>query len=179
MGFRAEKIDPVRYKDFVVSSTRIGDWWPRAAWDEAGALLGQCCRRHGGEGRRPRPNDRCADCQCAERERADSAQRRLRDHGTVEGVVYPSVTNIGLRPTFQDVVALVIEAHLLGVDRDIRGRRVRLGFVQRAWTSGGSRTWTPSKPRLTPTSAAPAGLFDRLGVTFEAASTELRSAHPR
>jgi riboflavin kinase/FMN adenylyltransferase len=45
--------------------------------------------------------------------------------------VYPSVTNIGLRPTFQDVVAPVIEAHLLGVDRDICGRRVRLGFVQR------------------------------------------------
>ena len=25
-GFRAEKIDPVRYKEFVVSSTEEGEW---------------------------------------------------------------------------------------------------------------------------------------------------------
>src|SRR6478609_7089577 len=39
-GFRAEKIDPVRYKDFVVSSTRIRRLISEARVDEAGALLG-------------------------------------------------------------------------------------------------------------------------------------------
>src|SRR5262245_1343673 len=39
-GFRAEKIDPVRYKDFVVSSTRIRRLVSEARLDEAGALLG-------------------------------------------------------------------------------------------------------------------------------------------
>ena len=39
-GFRAEKIDPVRYKDFVVSSTRIRRLLGDGRVDEAGALLG-------------------------------------------------------------------------------------------------------------------------------------------
>ena len=39
-GFRAEKIDPVRYKDFVVSSTRIRRLVQEGRVDEAGALLG-------------------------------------------------------------------------------------------------------------------------------------------
>ena len=39
-GFRAEKIDPVRYKDFVVSSTRVRRLVSEGRVDEAGALLG-------------------------------------------------------------------------------------------------------------------------------------------
>ena len=39
-GFKAEKIDPVRYKDFVVSSTRIRRLVGEGRVDEAGALLG-------------------------------------------------------------------------------------------------------------------------------------------
>src|SRR5437667_5106922 len=39
-GFRAEKIDPVRYKDFVVSSTRIRRLVGEGRVDEAGALFG-------------------------------------------------------------------------------------------------------------------------------------------
>src|SRR6187402_3527824 len=39
-GFRAEKIDPVRYKDFVVSSTRVRRLVTEGRVDEAAALLG-------------------------------------------------------------------------------------------------------------------------------------------
>src|SRR5258705_12999586 len=39
-GFKAEKIDPVRYKDFVVSSTRVRRLVSDARVDEASALLG-------------------------------------------------------------------------------------------------------------------------------------------
>ena len=39
-GFRAEKIDPIRYKDFIVSSTRIRRLVGEGRVDEAGALLG-------------------------------------------------------------------------------------------------------------------------------------------
>src|SRR3989441_9573941 len=39
-GFKAEKIDPVRYKEFVVSSTRIRRLVGEGRVDEAGALLG-------------------------------------------------------------------------------------------------------------------------------------------
>ena len=40
-GFRAEKIDPIRYKDFVVSSTRIRRLVSEGRVEEAGALLGR------------------------------------------------------------------------------------------------------------------------------------------
>src|SRR3990170_2046908 len=40
-GFKAEKIDPVRYKEFVVSSTRIRRLIGEGRLDEAGALLGR------------------------------------------------------------------------------------------------------------------------------------------
>src|SRR5213593_3290637 len=39
-GFKAEKIDPVRYKEFVVSSTRVRRLVSEGRTDEAGALLG-------------------------------------------------------------------------------------------------------------------------------------------
>ena len=42
-----------------------------------------------------------------------------------------SVTNIGLRPTFNDTTRTVIETHGLDVDRDLYDRTLRLGFIQR------------------------------------------------
>src|SRR3954454_3788130 len=39
-GFKAEKIDPVRYKDFVVSSTRVRRLVSEGRMDEAGGALG-------------------------------------------------------------------------------------------------------------------------------------------
>src|SRR5207344_1291436 len=43
-GFRADKIDPVRYKEFVVSSTRVRRLVSEGRVDEAGALLGHAFR---------------------------------------------------------------------------------------------------------------------------------------
>ena len=79
-GFRAEKIDPVRYKDFVVSSTRIRRLVSEGRVDEAGALLGHhyfidgVVARGAGRGREHRISDR----QPADRQRAAAAGRRLR-----------------------------------------------------------------------------------------------------
>jgi riboflavin kinase/FMN adenylyltransferase len=49
----------------------------------------------------------------------------------IDGVAHPSVTNIGLRPTFGDVDRTQIETHLLDTDRDLYGATLRLSFVQR------------------------------------------------
>ena len=45
--------------------------------------------------------------------------------------MFPSVTNIGLRPTFGDVTEPVIETHMLDFERDLYGSAVRVSFVQR------------------------------------------------
>ena len=132
-GFRAEKIDPVRYKDFVVSSTRVRRLVTEGRVDEAGALLGHHYFIDGGvvsgAGRGREIGVPTANL--------SSANALIPPGGvyatlaTIDGVVFPSVTNIGLRPTFGDTVTPVIETHLLNVDRDLYGRTVRLSFVQR------------------------------------------------
>jgi riboflavin kinase / FMN adenylyltransferase len=132
-GFRAEKIDPVRYKDFVVSSTRIRRLLAEGRVDEAGALLGHhyfldgVVARGAGRGRQlgfPTAN-------------VATGNELVPPSGvyattiTIDGIVHPSVTNIGMRPTFGDVDRPVVETHIFDVDRDLYDTAVRLSFVQR------------------------------------------------
>ncbi|PYR54960.1 MAG: riboflavin biosynthesis protein RibF [Acidobacteria bacterium] len=111
-GFKAEKIDPVRYKDFVVSSTRNID--------------GTAVR---GAGRGRTIGFATANL-CTDNE-------LLPPHGvyatmaTIDGVVRPSVTNIGVRPTVDSSGRAWTETHIFGVDRELYGTTIRVGFVQR------------------------------------------------
>ena len=50
---------------------------------------------------------------------------------TVDDVVYPSVTSIGIRPTFHEPSAVVIETYLLDVERELYGKRLRVEFLER------------------------------------------------
>ena len=132
-GFRAEKIDPVRYKDFVVSSTRIRRLVAEGRVDEAGALLGHHYFLDGsvvsGAGRGREIGVPTANV-ATENELAPPTGVYA-TFVTVDGVVHPAVTNIGMRPTFGDVEKPVIETHVLDVERDLYGSTVRLSFVQR------------------------------------------------
>ena len=131
-GFRADKIDPVRYKDFVVSSTRIRRLISEGRVDEAGALLGHpyfidgtvvVGRRRGREIGFPTAN-------------LETANELIPPNGvyatttTIDGVVHAGITNVGVRPTFGEG-ELTVETHLLNFSGDLYGRPVRLGFVQR------------------------------------------------
>ena len=156
-GFRVEKIDPIRYKDFVVSSTRIRRLVSEGRVEEAGALLG---RHYAIEG-----------------EVVEGA-RRGREMGfptanlATENELLPPN---GVYATFSSRSTGDREAerdehrrpsHLRGAaDHERRDARPRfLGRSLRAaagsWpsssgcgTSGGSPTWTPCASRLRPTSA--------------------------
>ena len=133
LGFRVEKIDPVRYKDFVVSSTRVRRLVSEGRVDEAGALLGHHYviggtvvegAKRGREIGFPTAN-------------IATENELVPPHGvyattlSVDGVVHPSVTNIGMRPTFGAAQTATVEAHVLGATLDLYGRDVRLAFVQR------------------------------------------------
>ena len=132
-GFRAEKIDPVRYKDFVVSSTRIRRLLNEGRVDEAGALLGH---QYSLEGKivqgaqRGRTIGFPTANLCTENE-------LLPPHGvyattvTLDGIVRASVTNVGVRPTIESHGATTVETHIFDFDRDLYGATVRVGFVQR------------------------------------------------
>ncbi len=114
-GFRAEKIDPIRYKDFIVSSTRIRRLVSEGRVDEAGALLGHHYAidgtvvegaKRGREIGFPTAN-------------ISTSNELIPPHGvyatalTIDGQLHPSVTNVGQRPTFGDQLATTIECHVL------------------------------------------------------------------
>ena len=132
-GFRAEKIDAVRYKDFVVSSTRIRRLIAEGRVDEAGALLGHHYFIDGavvhGDARGREIGFPTANL--------ESANELLPPPGVyattaaVAGIEHPSVTNIGTRPTFGDEGTVRVETHLLDGARDLYDAKVRLSFVQR------------------------------------------------
>ena len=130
-GFRTEKIEPVRYKDFVVSSTRVRHLVAEGRVDEAGALLGhhyaidgtvvygdgagpRARRSHGqpGVGQSPAPGVRHL---CVDR------------HGGRRH--YPAVTSVGVRPTIGDN-RLTVETHLLDRSLDLYGAKMRVSFVK-------------------------------------------------
>ena len=50
---------------------------------------------------------------------------------TIGGVVHPSITNIGVRPTVDASGRPTIETHVFNLDRDLYGATLRLGFVLR------------------------------------------------
>jgi riboflavin kinase/FMN adenylyltransferase len=132
-GFRAEKIDPVRYKEFVVSSTRIRRLVAEGRMDEAAALLGHPYTLDGRvvEGRR---RGRAIGFPTAN---LHTTNELIPPHGvyattlTVDGIIHAALTNIGSNPTFGDSDRTTIETYVLRFDGDLYGRDVRLGFVQR------------------------------------------------
>jgi len=132
-GFKAEKIDPVRYKDFVVSSTRIRRLVGEGRVDEAGALLGHQYFLDGtvmrGDQRGRTIGFPTANL-CSENE-------LLPPHGVyattarIADIVHPSITNVGTRPTVDASGRTVVETHIFNLDRDLYGQSIRVGFVQR------------------------------------------------
>ncbi len=59
-----------------------------------------------------------------------AGQLRFLDDGSPQaGSEYFAVTNVGVRPTFDDERRLIAEAHLLDFSGDIYGRRVELSFA--------------------------------------------------
>ena len=132
-GFRAEKIDAVRYKDFVVSSTRVRRLVSEGRVDEAGALLGHHYFIDGvvvhGDARGREIGFPTANLET--RNELLPPPGVYATTAALAGIEHPSVTNIGVRPTFGGAGALRVETHLLDGARDLYDEHLRLSFVQR------------------------------------------------
>jgi riboflavin kinase/FMN adenylyltransferase len=165
-GFKAEKIDPVRYKDFVVSSTRVRRLVTEARVDEAAALLGHpyvvegVVVRGAQRGRTigfPTAN------LCSENE-------LLPPHGVyatnaiIDGIVLPSVTNIGTRPTVDSSGQTSVETHIFDLERDLYGATMRLAFVQRLRDERAFDSLDLLKSQIAADCARARVLFDRLSL---------------
>ena len=132
-GFRAEKIDPVRYKEFVVSSTRIRRLVAEGRVDEAGALLGHHYAI-GGTVVHGAARGRLLGFPTANLSTDNELVPPTGVYATaaeIGGTRWPAVTNIGVRPTFESAGAVTIETHVLGLDADVYGAPLSLSFIQR------------------------------------------------
>ena len=130
-GFRTEKIDPVLYKDFVASSSRVRRLLTEGRVDEAAACLGHPYVIGGivvqGDGRGRQLGVPTANL--------ETKNPLLPAHGIyatraeVNGVWHPAVTSIGVRPTIGDN-KLTVETFLLDGNYELYGTRMQLAFVQ-------------------------------------------------
>ncbi len=130
-GFRCEKIDPVRYKDFVVSSTRVRHLVAEGRVDEAGALLGHHYFVDGdvvhGDGRGRELGFPTANLR--------TSNELLPANGIYASMValgdtwHRAVTSVGVRPTIGDG-QFTVETYILDGTHDLYGKRLRVAFVK-------------------------------------------------
>jgi riboflavin kinase/FMN adenylyltransferase len=132
-GFEARKIEPVVRGESVVSSSRVRALVAEGRVAEAAELLGRPYFMDGtvvhGLQRGRQLGYPTANLNSANELTPPDGVYTTRS--TVDDVVYPSVTSIGVRPTFHEPSAVVIETHLLGVDLDLYGKRLRVEFMER------------------------------------------------
>jgi riboflavin kinase/FMN adenylyltransferase len=165
-AFRAEKIDPVRYKEFVVSSTRVRRLVGEGRVDEAGALLGHQYFIDGtvmrGDQRGRTIGFPTANL-CTENE-------LLPPHGVyatttrIGEIVLPSVTNIGTRPTVDSSGRTTIETHVFDFDRELYGSSIRIGFVQRLRDERAFESLDLLRAQIAADCQHARALFDRLSL---------------
>ncbi len=132
-GFEAYKVEPVRYKEFVVSSTRIRRLITDGQVDEAGALLGHhyaltgTVQQGAGRGR----------TQGVPTANVKTENELLPPDGVyattamIGGVIYASITNIGVRPTFESNGERTVETHIFDFSADLYGNELSVAFIAR------------------------------------------------
>jgi riboflavin kinase/FMN adenylyltransferase len=152
-GFKAEKIDPVRYKEFVVSSTRVRRLISEGRMDEAAALLGHHYFLDGevtrGDGRGREIGFPTANVQTENELLPPNGVYATAVRLDGDDRIHASVTNVGVRPTFGQSTKTTVETHIFDVDRDLYGAGVRLYFVQRLREERASRDVDAPESRST------------------------------
>ena len=134
LRFTVEVIELLEDAEAKISSTDIRRALSAGAIDQVNALLGRRFSLHGpvvqGVKRGRTIGFPTANIAVG----ADRALPAVGVYATVAhvtGTPLPSVTNIGVRPTFDDDAALSIECHVFDFDGDLYKRDMRVEFVAR------------------------------------------------
>ncbi len=134
MGFGLQVIEPVRLEGERISSSLIRDHLQKGEVQQASRLLGRYYRIQGsvihGDGRGKQLGFPTANLQFWE-EQLLPAGGVYATWAWVNGQRYPSVTNLGFRPTFdQHSPQPHLETHLLNFQENLYNQTVELEFVQ-------------------------------------------------
>ena len=145
LGFAVTIVPEVTIEGRDVSSTRIRELLAEGAVEDARLLLG---RPYAARGRVTRGDQRgrtlgfptanlASETEVLPRHGVYVGRVRLLDEsasapgGPPSGAVFGAVTNVGRRPTFRPDDAPLAEAHLLGFEGDLYGRRIEVSFEAR------------------------------------------------
>jgi riboflavin kinase/FMN adenylyltransferase len=140
LGFSVTIIPEVTLGERDVNSTRIRELLSQGEVIEAAVLLGRSFRVRG---RVVRGAERghsigfptanlATDNEVLPAAGVYTGHVCFLDRGDPErGAMLPVVTNVGLRPTFEDGRGLVAESHILDFEGDVYGRKIELSFEYR------------------------------------------------
>jgi riboflavin kinase/FMN adenylyltransferase len=132
-GFQVEVVDAYLQAGEPVSSSRVRLALEENDIDLANRLLGRRYRLSGavvpGDGRGKSIGVPTANLQI-DQKKAVPGPGVYACYAISQGERYPAVTNIGVRPTFEDgPVAARVETHILDFDHDLYGQEVGLEFA--------------------------------------------------
>jgi riboflavin kinase/FMN adenylyltransferase len=133
MGFSVTSIPPVRKNGDIVSSTAIRSAMAEGDMKKVHRLMGRPFSLHGrvihGKGRGAGLGFPTVNLDILPGQ-AIPSDGVYATRAFVDNKSYPSVTNIGMNPTFGNTER-TIEAYLLDYHDDLYGREVKINFIQK------------------------------------------------
>jgi riboflavin kinase/FMN adenylyltransferase len=134
-GYQVKVVEAVKLDGEVVSSSRVRSHLEAGELASATQLLGRPFSLTGkvipGDGRGKQIGVPTANL-ATHQERAVPAAGVYACRVHREGKVFPAVTNIGVRPTFEtDPVQPRVETHILDFSKELYGEELRLDFIAR------------------------------------------------
>ena len=130
-GIETQVIEPITLDGLVVSSSYIRDFIRSGEMDKANAFLGRPYRveyvvemgkRLGGQLGYPTINQFFHPCNLV-----PAIGVYITKTKTPTGI-YPSVTNIGFRPTVDNTKMLNMETHIIGINENLYGEKIGVEF---------------------------------------------------
>lgn len=134
LGYKVKVFTPIQVGDTVISSSKIRALLNAGEVDTARRMLGRPYSLTGqvmpGDARGRRIGIRTANVEFSP-ERLLPATGVYATWALISGKRYPSVTNIGVRPTFEDQpVVRRLETHVLDLDAELYGQSMTVEFVK-------------------------------------------------
>lgn len=135
LGYEVEAHEPVEIDGTVVSSSQIRKLLREGLVETASRLLGRWYSVSGtvvhGDGRGKLLGVPTANLDYW-KEQIIPAYGVYATWAWIDGIRHPSVSNLGLRPTFENAPTIpLLEAHLLDIQQNLYGKTVNLEFVSR------------------------------------------------
>jgi len=133
--FTVERVEPVKYGDEIISSTKIRNALLNGDIDKANKFLGYNYSFHGtvvkGVSRGTILGFPTANIEVENEEKLIPKNGVYIVKAYVENDIVFGIMNVGLRPTFADTLSVVIEAHLLEFHKDVYGKTIKIELLKR------------------------------------------------